>query len=48
MQGVVEQQQELYMEDDKIKLKPEAEAKGIYTDTLSNGKKVYTGKIVIE
>lgn len=48
LQGAMIQQQELYMEGDKIKLDLEQEAKGIYTATLSNGKKVYTGKIVFE
>jgi hypothetical protein len=48
LQGAIIQQQELSMEGDKIKLNLEAEAKGIYTATLSNGKKVYTGKIVYE
>jgi len=34
--------------EDKIKLNIEAQAKGMYTAILSNGKKSYSGKIVIE
>ncbi|REJ83547.1 MAG: T9SS C-terminal target domain-containing protein [Bacteroidetes bacterium] len=36
------------VEDENIRLNLEAEAKGIYIATLSNGKKQYTGKIVFE
>jgi hypothetical protein len=46
--GKLIQKQNLVMEDDKISLSLEAEAKGIYTATLSNGKKVCTGRIVFE
>jgi hypothetical protein len=46
--GKLIQRQNLTMEGDKIKLSLEAEAKGIYTATLSNGKKIYRGKIVLE
>ena len=42
------QQKKLEMNENKIKLDLEAEAKGIYTAVLSNGKKSYTGKIVFE
>ncbi len=48
LQGLIIQQQELSMHDNNILLNLEAEAKGVYTATLSNGKKVYTGKIVFE
>jgi hypothetical protein len=48
LQGLIIQQQELSMHDNNISLNLEAEAKGVYTATLSNGKKVYTGKIVFE
>ena len=34
--------------EDKIKLNIEAQAKGMYTAILSNGKKSYSGKIVFE
>jgi hypothetical protein len=34
------------MIEGKIKLNLEAEAKGVYNVTLSNGKKSYNGKIV--
>jgi len=46
--GKLIQQQKLEMSENKIKLDLEAEAKGIYTAVLSNGKKSYTGKIVFE
>jgi|SRR6185436_4325758 len=36
------------MSDGKIKLNLEAQAKGVYSVTLSNGKKSYNGKIVFE
>ena len=42
------QQKTLEMNDGKIKLNLEAEAKGIYNVTLSNGQKIYYGKIVFE
>ena len=46
--GQLIRQQKLVMSEDKIFLDLEAEAKGIYTATLSNGKKTYTGKIIFE
>jgi photosystem II stability/assembly factor-like uncharacterized protein len=51
--GKLIQQKTLEMNDDKmnngkIKLNLEAEAKGVYSVTLSNGKKSYNGKIVFE
>ena len=46
--GKIIQQKKLEMSVNKIKLDLEAEAKGIYTAVLSNGKKSYTGKIVFE
>ena len=46
--GKLIQQQKLEMNEGKIKLDLDAEAKGIYTAVLSNGKKSYTGKIVFE
>ncbi len=44
--GKLIQQKKLEMSEGKIKLDLEQEAKGIYNVTLSNGKKVYAGKIV--
>lgn len=46
--GKLIQQKYLQMAEGKIKLDLEAEAKGIYNVTLSNGKKSYGGKIVFE
>ena len=46
--GQLIQQKKLEMNDGKIKLNLEEEAKGIYNVTLSDGKKVYSGKIVFE
>jgi len=46
--GKLIQQKKLEMNDGKIKVDLDAEAKGIYTAVLSNGKKSYTGKIVFE
>ena len=46
--GRLIQQKTLEMIEGKIKLNLEAEAKGIYNVTLSNGKKSYNGKIVFE
>ncbi|HKR06328.1 MAG TPA: T9SS type A sorting domain-containing protein, partial [Bacteroidia bacterium] len=46
--GKLIQQKKLQMNDGKIKLNLEAEAKGIYNVSLSNGKKSYSGKIVFE
>jgi hypothetical protein len=48
LNGQLIQKQQLVMSDNKISLSLEQEAKGVYTATLSNGKKVYTGKIVFE
>jgi hypothetical protein len=42
------QQKNLEMNDGKIKLNLEAEAKGIYSVTLSNSSKSYNGKIIFE
>ena len=46
--GKLIQQKKLEMSENKIKLDLDAEAKGIYTAILSNGKKSYSGKIVFE
>ncbi|HKR04983.1 MAG TPA: T9SS type A sorting domain-containing protein, partial [Bacteroidia bacterium] len=46
--GKLIQQKTLQMNDGKIKLNLEAEAKGVYNVSLSNGKKSYNGKIVFE
>ena len=46
--GKLIQQKTLQMNDGKIKLNLEAEAKGIYNVTLGNGVKSYSGKIVFE
>jgi len=46
--GKLIQQKTLEMSEGKIKLDLEQEAKGVYNVTLSNGKKVYSGKIVFE
>ncbi len=46
--GKLIQQKVLGMNEGKIKLNLEAEAKGIYNVTLSNGVKMYYGKIVFE
>ncbi len=46
--GRLIQQTKVEMNEDKIKLNLEAEAKGVYHATLSNGKKSYGGKIVFE
>ncbi|MFI5219643.1 MAG: T9SS type A sorting domain-containing protein [Bacteroidia bacterium] len=46
--GRLIQQKTLEMSGGKIKLNLEAEAKGVYNVTLSNGKKSYNGKIVFE
>ena len=42
------QQGTVQMDSEKIRVNLEAEAKGIYNVTLSNGKKIYAGKIVFE
>jgi len=46
--GKMIQQKTLVMNDGKIKLDLEAEAKGIYNVTLTDGKKMYSGKIVFQ
>jgi len=46
--GKIIQQKKLEMSENKIKLDLEAEAKGVYTAVLSNGRKSYSGKIVFE
>ena len=46
--GKVIQQKTVEMNDGKIKLNLEAEAKGMYNVTLGSGKKNYSGKIVFE
>jgi hypothetical protein len=46
--GKLIQQKPIQMSEDKIRLNLEAEAKGIYNVTLTNGKKVYNGRIVFE
>ena len=46
--GKLIQQNKLYINEGTIKLSLEAEAKGIYNVSLSNGKRSYTGKIVFE
>ena len=46
--GKLLQKKELEMNEDKIKLNLESEAKGIYNVILSNGGKSYSGKIIIE
>jgi len=42
------QQTQVIMNEDKVRVNLEAEAKGIYNVTLSNKKKSYQGKIVFE
>ncbi|MBL0049215.1 MAG: T9SS type A sorting domain-containing protein [Bacteroidetes bacterium] len=46
--GKLIQQKKLEMNEGKIKLSLEAEAKGLYNAVLSNGTKSYSGKIVFE
>ena len=46
--GKIIQQKTLEMDEGKIKINLEQEAKGIYNVILSNGKKNYSGKIVFE
>ena len=46
--GKLIQQNKLNINDGTIKLSLEAEAKGIYNVSLSNGKRIYSGKIVFE
>lgn len=47
-QGSLIQKQQIQQLQDKVKLSLEAEAKGIYNVTLSDGYKMYYGKIVFE
>ena len=46
--GQLLQQTPVEMMQDKISVNITAEAKGMYTAVLSNGKKSYTGKIIFE
>jgi hypothetical protein len=46
--GKIIQQRKLEMNEGKIKVDLEEEAKGIYNVTLGNGKKVYGGRIVFQ
>ena len=46
--GKLIQQKQLEMNGGKIKLNLDQEAKGIYNVTLSNGRKIYTGKIIFQ
>jgi hypothetical protein len=46
--GKLIQQKTLTLNEDKIKLSLEEQAKGMYNVTLSNGKKSYNGKIIFE
>ena len=46
--GKLIQQQPVQVQEEKIKINIEAEAKGIYNVTLGNSKKTYSGKIVFE
>lgn len=46
--GKIIQQKTLEMNDGKIKLNLEAEAKGVYNVILNNGTKSYSGKIIFE
>ncbi|GAB4291504.1 MAG: hypothetical protein Kow0068_16780 [Marinilabiliales bacterium] len=46
--GKLLQQTKFEMNEEEIKLNIEKEAKGVYNVVLSNGKKVYKGKIVFE
>ena len=46
--GKLIQQGSVEMNEDKVSVNLEAEAKGIYNVTLSNGKKSYGGKIIFE
>ncbi|MBL0258275.1 MAG: T9SS type A sorting domain-containing protein [Bacteroidetes bacterium] len=46
--GRMIQQTQVIMNEDKVRVNLEAEAKGIYNVTLSNMKKSYQGKIVFE
>jgi type IX secretion system substrate protein len=46
--GKLLQQTKVEMQQEKVKVNLEEEAKGVYNVTLSNGKKSYNGKIVFE
>jgi type IX secretion system substrate protein/beta-propeller repeat-containing protein len=46
--GRLLQQTKVEMQQEKVKVNLEEEAKGVYNVTLSNGKKSYNGKIVFE
>jgi hypothetical protein len=46
--GKLIQQKTLTLNEDKIKLSLEEQARGMYNVTLSNGKKSYNGKIIFE
>lgn len=48
LDGLLIQQQTLYLAEDKISLNLQAEAKGVYVATLTNGKQMYSGKIIFE
>jgi hypothetical protein len=48
LQGKLIQQSKIDIVDSKIKLDIQAQAKGMYTAVLSNGKRSYTGKIIFE
>ena len=48
LNGRLIQQEPVVVTDGKIKLNIEAQAKGVYTAILTNGKKSYSGKIVFE
>jgi hypothetical protein len=47
-QGSLIQKQQIQQLQDKVKLSLDAEAKGMYNVTLSDGYKIYYGKIVFE
>jgi hypothetical protein len=48
MSGKIIQQEQVQIEQEKVKVNLEAEAKGIYNVTLGNKTKMYSGKIVFE
>ena len=47
-QGSLIQKQQILQLQDKVKLSLDAEAKGMYNVTLTDGSKMYYGKIVFE
>ena len=47
-QGSLIQKQQIQQLQDKVKLSLDAEAKGMYNVTLTDGSKMYYGKIVFE